>query len=175
MRIAVDIDGTLAQTHEVFLEELERREGVSHELEDLQSWEFENVDFSVEKFHRIARENWRKRDIPLTEQDIPEHLRALREHASRIDVVTARDDIPKSELRDWLNSKNVPFDSLKVSNEKTSMKYDYLIDDSPNYLRSEMKVLLYHRPYNRHAELGGKDKRLRSFSKIVKHMESLQN
>jgi 5'(3')-deoxyribonucleotidase len=172
MRIAVDLDGTLAQTHEVFLEELERREGVSHSLEDIRSWYFENVDFSTDTFHEIARENWTEKDIPLTDTEIPEHLSKLRKNHD-VDVVTARNDVPENELKSWLRKKEVPFDSFKVDKEKTHLGYDYLIDDSPTYIGNGIKILLYHRPYNSRTELGEKDRRVRNFSEIRKHVEKI--
>ncbi|MFB6241364.1 MAG: hypothetical protein ABEJ36_00995 [Candidatus Nanosalina sp.] len=172
MRIAVDLDGTLAQTHEVFLEELEKREGISHSLEDITSWYFENVDFSLDTFHEIARENWKKKDIPLTDDSIPEHLNELKKR-HRVDVVTARDDIPGKELKNWLERKKVPFDSFKVDKEKTHLDYDFLIDDSPTYIGNGMKILLYHRPYNSRTELGEKDRRVRNFSEVRKHVEKI--
>jgi 5'(3')-deoxyribonucleotidase len=172
MRIAVDLDGTLAQTHEVFLEELEKQEGISHALEDIKSYWFEDVEFSTDQFHRIARENWKNRDIPLTDEEIPEHLKRIRENHT-VDIVTARDDIRKEKLRDWLKDKGVKFDSFHVDNEKTHLDYDYLIDDSPKYLGNGMKILLYHRPYNAAAELGEHDRRVKNFSQVRKHVEEI--
>ncbi|MFB6215701.1 MAG: hypothetical protein ABEJ72_01850 [Candidatus Aenigmatarchaeota archaeon] len=172
MRIAVDLDGTLAQTHEVFLEELEKREGISHSLEDITSWYFENVNFSTDIFHEIARDNWKNRDIPLTDDSIPEHLKELKKR-HQVDVVTARGDVPERELKNWLERKKVPFDSFKVDKEKTHLDYDFLIDDSPTYIGNGMKILLYHRPYNSRTELGEKDRRVRNFSEVRKHVEKI--
>jgi 5'(3')-deoxyribonucleotidase len=172
MRIAVDLDGTLAQTHEVFLEELEKRHGVSHSLGDIRSWYFENVDFSTDTFHSIARENWRKKDIPLTDEEIPEHLEELRKRHT-VDVVTARDDVPGEELKNWLENKKVPFDSFKVDKEKTHLDYDFLVDDSPTYIGNGMKILLYHRPYNSRTELREKDERVEDFSEVRRHVEKI--
>lgn len=172
MKIAVDLDGTLAQTHEVFLEELEKREGTSYRLEDIRSWYFENVDFTVEQFHEIARKSWKTRDMPLTDKEIPENLSAIRENHT-VDIVTARDDIPREELKRWLERKEVPFDKFRVDKEKTHLDYNMLIDDSPTYIGDGMKILLYHRPYNQKTQLGEKDRRVKSFREIREHIEEI--
>ena len=170
MRIAVDLDGTLAETQKTVLKELRKEEQSSHSLEDVETYHFEKADFSLETFHETARRVWKNKNIPLTNKNIPKHLNQLHEN-HRIDIVTARGDIPKKDLKKWLGDKNIKFDGFKVDKEKTHLNYDYLIDDSPEYIGDDMKVLLHDRPYNRHAEVGDTDKRIEGFKEIKQHIK----
>ena len=170
MRIAVDLDGTLADIHTVFLEELEKQEGITHRFEDLETYYFDEAPFSVEKFHEIAKHNWKNREIPLTDPSLPEELNKLSEN-HRVDIVTARGDVEKSVLKNWLTEKGVKFDSFIVDGTKTHLEYDVLIDDSPKYIGNGMKILLYDRPYNRNTETGENSWRVKNFSEIREHIE----
>lgn len=172
MRIAVDLDGTLAETQRTVLKELRKQEEVSDRLEDLESYYFEKADFSLETFHETARKIWENKDMPLTQEDIPEHLNQIQERHT-VEIVTARGDIPQKDLKNWLRNKGIKFDSFQVDKKKTHLDYDFLVDDSPKYLGGEMKILLYHRPYNRNAETGSKDKRVKDFSQVRKHVEDI--
>ena len=170
MRIAIDLDGTLADIHKVFLEELEKQEDIVHSFEDLENYYFDEAPFSLKKFHRLARENWKNREIPLTDKEIPTHLEKLSQ-SHRVDIVTARDDVDRKILRNWLNRKNVKFQDLVVDKEKTHLNYDVLIDDSPSYIGDGMKILLYDRPYNEEAETGENSRRVEDFSEAREHIE----
>jgi len=165
MKIAVDLDGTLAEIHTVFLKELEKREGISHRFEDLETYYFDEAPFSVEKFHKLARYNWKNREISLTEPSLPEELNRISEN-HRVDIVTARGDVEEKFLRSWLESKGIEFDSFIVDRIKTNLDYDVLIDDSPKYIGKGMNVFLYDRPYNRNAETGKNSWRVKNFSEI---------
>ncbi len=170
MRIAVDLDGTLADIHTVFLEELEKQEGIKHRFEDLNSYYFDEAPFSVEKFHELARKNWKNREIPLTDEKIPGELEKLSENHT-VDIVTARGDVEPEVLKNWLKEKGVKFDSFIVDGTKTHMDYDVLIDDSPKYIGNGMKILLFDRPYNMNAKIGENSLRVKNFSEIREHIE----
>lgn len=172
MRIALDLDGTLADIHSVFLDELEKREGIKYSFEDLETYYFEKAPFSVQRFHEIARYNWRNRKIPLTEPSIPEKLEKLARE-NRIDIVTARNDVKPEILENWLKSKDITYDSFVIDREKTHLDYDLLIDDSPTYLGEGMKMLLYSRPYNRRVTPSGKDRRVKNFGQVHRHVQKI--
>ncbi len=169
MKIALDLDGTLADTHLEFIKEYNRRNNTSFKLQDLQTYYFENAPFEVKEFHQIARENWRSKNIPLTDSSLPKHLQEIaKQH--ELDIVTARGDIKKKKLKVWAENKNIPFDSFIVDKKKTHLNYDILVDDSPQYLHEGMKVLLYHRPYNRNTEIRGNSMRVKNFGQIKEHV-----
>ncbi len=169
MKIALDLDGTLADIQTVFIREYNRQKGTSLKLEHFDTYHFEKAPFELEEFHQIARENWKSKDIPLTDSSLPSHLKEIAEYHT-LDIVTARDDIKKEKLIEWLKSKNVPFESFIVDKKKTRLDYDILIDDCPKYLGDGMKVLLYHRCYNQNAELPDNSSRVRDFEQVKKHI-----
>lgn len=169
MRIALDLDGTLADTHLEFIKVYNKRKEASLKLEDFHTYHLENAPFSLETFHEISRENWKTRNIPLTESSIPRQLRDIAEEHT-IDIVTARGDVEKEKLAGWARDKGIPFESFIVDTEKTHLDYEILIDDCPHYMGEEMNVLLYHRPYNRKANLKGCSKRVQTFKQVKKHV-----
>lgn len=170
MRIAVDLDGTLADIHTVFLEELERTEGIKHSFEDLETYYFEKSPFTTEKFHEIARKNWNNQSIPLTDSSLPNELNRLAQDHT-VDIVTARGDVNQEKLKNWLVSKGIDFDSFIVDKAKTDLEYDVLIDDCPKYSEKGMNLLLYDRPYNRNAEESENTWRVKNFKEIRTHIE----
>lgn len=170
MRIAVDLDGTLADIHSVFLEELEKQDGINYNFDQVESYYFEKAPFSVEKFHKIARKNWKNREIPVTDSSLPEDLNKLFDN-HRVDIVTARGDVNTKILRNWLEKKDIKFNNFVVDQEKTDLGYDVLIDDSPRYIGNGMKILLYDRPYNRNVKTGKNSLRVKSFSEIRRYIE----
>lgn len=169
MKIAIDLDGTLADTHSEFIREYNRRKDVSISLKDFKTYYFEKAPFTVQQFHDIARENWKTKEIPLTDENIPSHLNKIAKN-HELDIVTARSDIKKERLIRWAESKDIPFNSFIVDKRKTHLDYDMLIDDCPEYIGQGMKILLYHRHYNRNATLSDNSVRVRNFEEIKKHI-----
>lgn len=169
MRIAIDLDGTLADTRREFIREYNRRKNSSISLKDFQTYYFEDAPFTLKQFHNIARENWKTKNIPLTDEKLPDHLKKIAKH-HEIDIVTARSDIKKRKLIEWAETKEIPFNSFIVDKRKTHLDYDMLIDDCPEYIGQGMKILLYHRHYNRNATLSDNSLRVKDFEQVREHI-----
>lgn len=169
MRIAVDLDGVIAETHGAVVEEINQEEDSDHRLEDIRDYHMETTPFTFQKFKKVARKLWRNHEISLTSDKVPQHLERIGEK-HHLDIVTARHDVEKKILEEWAEKQNLPHNSLIVDDKKTQRDYDLLIDDCPRYVGRGMNLLFYHRPYNDQVSLGELEKRIRNFEQVKKHV-----
>lgn len=151
MKIALDIDGVLADIHTAVFEYL----GLPYTFKDIKKWDFFN-DFDGldrEKFWEAYRYLWGRRWdlIKLVDVDCVEVLRRISKY-HRIDVVTCRDEDLLKGTCVWLALKRIPYEDfilLPRDGDKTKLKeYDVFIDDNPNMARDK-RLILFSRPWNR--------------------------
>jgi uncharacterized HAD superfamily protein len=152
MKIAVDVDGVLADIHTAIFKYL----GMPYTYRDVKRWDFFN-DFdglNATVFWDTYRKLWSQRWdlIPLVDVDCVEVLRDLSKR-HRIDVVTCRDmDLVRGTCI-WLALKRIPYEDFVVlprDGDKTRLdKYDLFIDDNPAMVKDRNRLILFSRPWNR--------------------------
>jgi len=159
MRIAVDLDGVLADTIVSVSNILNERRGGSFTSESFVRWRsWEVAGISRDEFLRTLDEAWFSwESIPPTEKNLDAKVGKLAEFGI-VDIVTGRSLVTVVHANSWLKRYRIPFDSfVRTSNStkaKLSLDYDLYIDDSPelmNLLASRLygSGVLYLRPWNR--------------------------
>jgi 5'(3')-deoxyribonucleotidase len=166
-KIAVDIDGVLADIHTAVF----RRLGLNLRAEDIRVWDFfEELGLERRVFWDAYRELWSRdyRSIPLIEESAPQTIAALRERYV-VDIVSCRPTDTWAGTAEWLRWRGIGYDDLRLlppKAEKTELReYIFFVDDNPNMaLRDRGRVIIYDRPWNRGIE---GVRRIRSLMELI--------
>ncbi|MFN4336823.1 MAG: 5' nucleotidase, NT5C type [Candidatus Nitrosocaldus sp.] len=160
MRIAVDVDGVLADIISVWLNYYNERNRSSLSKEQIQRWDFwKSIGYSAERFYAELATCWKEwLRVPVIENDIANSIAVLR-RLGRVDIVSAQ--MAKDYVKRWLEYNKIVYDdyvSVARGADKADLEYDAFIDDSPlnaERISSMGKfVLLYDQPWNRHLSDG---------------------
>lgn len=155
MKIALDVDGVLADVMESWLAHNNRvRRALSKQ--DITDWDFWKK-FRIDRFvfyDELSR-CWRDwGSIPPTEQNLSHTTKGLSALA-RVDIVTAREKSTDQYVKSWLDLHGIAYDryvSVVDGPMKAKLDYDVFIDDSPlnasSFLQNGKTVLLYSQPWN---------------------------
>lgn len=158
LRIAVDLDGVLAESMVVWCERANREFGTKYKLEDLNSWSWwRKSPISKEDFYRILDDSWQDwKNIPPTESLIASKVSRIGKFG-QLDVVTGRSKNTAEAARNWIDDQKIPYNRfVRVEGwrEKADLNYDVFIDDAPDLMpllsrRLVPWAILYERPWNR--------------------------
>jgi 5'(3')-deoxyribonucleotidase len=162
LKIAVDLDGVLAEAMVVWCDLYNQRYGGALELEDIRAWDvWKFIKVTRDQFLRLLDDAWLDWEkMPPTEQDIGEQVKLLHESGT-VDIVTGRSPRTVSQAKEWLKAHAIPYDRF-VRTESTLAKinlaYDVFIDDSPKLMeliasKSTALGILYTRPWNRDTQM----------------------
>lgn len=154
MKIALDIESTIADVVSAFQEEYEERHGETP-MENT-TWEFENVGYDASTFFELTQSRWKHHhlDIPPTEEDVTISTRKIYEQADTVDLVTGRQGA-EDHMKEWAEFYDIWYDDFKSvdsQEEKLEMDYDVLIDDSPKHIEAldeDQYLFFYTMPYNK--------------------------
>lgn len=155
MRIAVDVDGVLADIMSVWLDYYNRRHGSSLSKEQIERWDFwKSIGYTAERFYEELAICWREwHRVPVMENGIAESMALLRK-LGKVDIVSAQ--MAREHVRRWLEHNRILYDdyvSVARGVDKADLEYDVFIDDSPANAESIASmgrlVLLYDQPWNR--------------------------
>lgn len=155
MRVALDLDSTLAATLPTTFDLLE----TDHTYEDVTSWSWGTDKFGTARFLNAVWHAWtiRPESIAPMEDGIRASVALISNRASQVDVVTKHPDgmlgVDDGKKR-WLDKFNIPFDNyVSTSDSKLNLDYDVYIDDNPELAQqvadTDATVLLRDHPYNR--------------------------
>jgi uncharacterized HAD superfamily protein len=161
MRIAVDLDGVLADTMVTFCQILNEHRSTPLAVESFVRWRaWEIAGITKDEFFRTLDEAWFSWEaIPPTEEDLAAKVERLTEFG-KVDIVTGRSPATVPYANSWLRKHQIPFDSFVRTRNSTSGKldlnYDMYIDDSAELMallasRLHGSGILYLRPWNRNA------------------------
>ena len=158
LKIAVDLDGVLAESMLVWCERANKEFGTRLKMDDLDSWSsWKKFSISKDDFYRILDESWDEwQEIPPTEPEIAEKVARIEKFGS-LDIVTGRSKRTVEAARSWVGSQKVQYRSfVRVLGwrDKILLDYDVYIDDAPDLMplisRSPRAWgVLYDRPWNR--------------------------
>jgi 5'(3')-deoxyribonucleotidase len=158
LRIAVDLDGVLAETMTRWCEKANEEFGTRLKLDDLDSWaSWVKLGVSKDKFYRLLDEAWDDWErVPPTEPGIAEKVARVQAYGE-VDIVTGRSRRTVEGARNWLSHYKVPFGRfVRVPGvkDKIFLDYDVYIDDAPDLMHlisknPVMHGILYERPWNR--------------------------
>ena len=183
MRIAVDLDGVLAETMEAWCKRANEFLGTSFKLADLDTWaSWRKLGISREQFFQFLDEAWDDwKSIPPTEPRLAEKVRKIA-RTGRIDVVTGRSKESVSAAKSWLAEHKILYERfVRVPGwkDKIFLNYDVYIDDAPELMplisrNPRMWGILYSRPWNRTVPELRQVFRVESWTEISKLLEQIQ-
>jgi 5'(3')-deoxyribonucleotidase len=158
LKIAVDLDGVLAESMLVWCQRANKEFGIRVKMEDLDGWSsWKKFSISKDDFYRILDESWDDwREIPPTEPDIAEKVARI-EKLGEIDIVTGRSKRTVEAARSWVDNQKVRyrrFVRVLGWRDKILLGYDVYIDDAPDLMplishSPRAWGVLYERPWNR--------------------------
>jgi uncharacterized HAD superfamily protein len=158
LKIAVDLDGVLAESMLVWCERANKEFGTRLSMEDLDSWSsWKKFPISKDDFYRILDESWDEwQKIPPTELEIAEKVARI-EKFGNLDIVTGRSKRTVEAARCWVDNQNIRYRNfVRVLGwrDKIFLDYDVYVDDAPDLMplishSPRAWGVLYHRPWNR--------------------------
>ena len=158
MKIAVDLDGVLAESMLVWCDLVNKEFGLRVKLEDLDSWaSWTKLSISKDDFYRILDESWENwEEIPSTEPGISEKVEKIQTFGD-IDIVTGRSRRTVDAAKNWVHAHKIGyghFVSVAGWRDKVVLDYDVYIDDAPDLMPLVSNIplrwaILYDRPWNR--------------------------
>ena len=170
LKIGLDIDGTLAYSHDVILDAYNAIKGSSFSKQDIRGWGDPNESLmTTEEFdmlHGLSwKENWRS-ILPSVSQ---EHLERLSNVCS-IEILTGIPPQLRDSVKSWLrmNFPEMEFEIMHSQlTEKPFLGYDILFDDANPVADSFMtnnrkgeRLYLMEQPWNRECGYETKDSRI---------------
>lgn len=156
MKIALDFDGTLAYTQDLWVHEFNKQHPSKKAINsDVKSWGFFDKDpfnITTEEAFEIFDFCWRHWELmkPLeVDQGLKiEELKKL----GKVHIVTSIIK-NKESIKKWLTEHEIQVDDTVFDQEKWKLGYDIYIDDSPIVAKEVDKVgkicLLYDQLWNR--------------------------
>jgi uncharacterized HAD superfamily protein len=158
LRIAVDLDGVLAETMESWCKRANQCLGTSFKLDDLDTWaSWRKLGITREQFFQFLDEAWDDwESIPPTELRLAQKVQKI-SRLGQIDVVTGRSKESVNAAKKWLAEHRIPYERfVRVPGwkDKIFLNYDVYIDDAPELMplisrNPLMWGILYSRPWNR--------------------------
>ncbi len=157
MKIALDVDGVLADIIFVWLDEYNKTHKKSVTKDDIMQWDFwKELGYDKYMFYEDLSNCWsRWIEVPLMEQGIANSVEKLHS-VGIVDIVTARDTASTKYVKQWLAHNEIKYNdyvAVMRGRDKADLDYDVFIDDSPhNVVRIASKgknALLYDQPWNK--------------------------
>ena len=160
MRIAVDLDGVLADTMVTFCAILNKRHSTRFTVDSFIQWNaWDIAQITKREFFQTLNEAWFDwENIPPVEENIGEKVRRIHK-LGRMDIVTGRSLETVQSAKAWLEKMQVDYDEFvrtASTNEKAFLSYDVFIDDAPDLMATISSSvtaygILYTQPWNRNA------------------------
>ena len=157
LRVAVDVDGVLAETMEAWTKTFNKLHGTRFKLKDIDSWaSWIKFGITKDEFYRILDGTWENwLDIPPTEPDLAAKVQRAERHGV-LDIVTGRSESTVLAVKQWLKNQGIKYNRfVRVPGwrYKIALGYDVYIDDAPEMMpmisRSPSVFgILYQRPWN---------------------------
>ncbi len=159
LRVAVDVDGVLAETMEAWIKTFNKLHNTRFKLKDIDSWaSWIKFGITKDEFYRILDGTWENWiDIPPTEPDLAAKVQRA-ERYGVLDIVTGRSQRTVAAVKLWLKNQEIKFNRfVRVPGwrYKIPLGYDVYIDDAPELMPMIPRTpdsfgILYQRPWNMH-------------------------
>lgn len=179
--ILIDIDGVLAETHQLWLDKINERYNRNHTIDECTNWSFHiplNLDESIYKY-------WDEPGHFENANLVPEALHGLESlwfnhNCYILGAASYQTDAIVQKWR-WLN-RHFPFikkENVVFAKDKSVVHGDYLIDDSvENVVRfvnrnnvPHREALLFNRPWNLdYSEDSSRVHRVSGWKEILSHL-----
>jgi uncharacterized HAD superfamily protein len=158
LRIALDLDGVLADLHSVLLEKFSRIAKRRITVDMISQWDAaDKISPGLTASYESAWEEYNPEEITTYEQNVGILVDQIHKTAP-IDIVTAHAETSRRGIGRWLELHHVPFDKLVLVGKgngahklSIASNSDVFIDDNPNLAEnapSNILVFLYSQPWN---------------------------
>lgn len=183
-RIAVDLDGVLANTMATFCEILNKRYSTQFTVYSFDRWNvWEIAQIPRTEVLQIFDEAWFDwKTIPAVEDKIGEKISNIRAYG-RVDIVTGRSQRTVQSAKAWLKEHDVSYDRFvrtAGTDAKAKLNYDVFIDDSAELMSVIASALdrhgvLYSQPWNRNMASMPRIFRVDSWSQVPGILETISS
>jgi len=181
VKIALDVDGVLADTIRSWLRLCNKRFGMNLTYDQIDHWNFwKDVGINQEDFEGLFNEAWYNwRVLPPTEDKLAAKVELLK-NIGKVDIVTGRTLDTMRYVEKWLAMQSINCNKIVVvepDKTKGHLDYDIFIDDSPlNAIdaaeRGKM-ALVYDQPWNSHLDQRDNLFRIRDLSEAASRIRSM--
>ena len=181
-RVAVDIDGTLADVMPIWVKVYNEEYSKKLDYRSIKKWAFwSDLGISTREFFRIFSKAWsRWEEIKPMEENVAEKMKILHQ-LCLVDVVTGRTEDTLGYVKKWLEKHKISFNRFVAVSSwkyKLHLPYEFYIDDSPDLARLAERrkkiVLLYNQPWNTEIKEGAWVKRINNLSEAIEFLSSTQ-
>lgn len=153
MRVALDAESVLADPNEAVARATDRL--TLDQIE--QTWFSDSEESNVYQIYMgVSDAVWRHNPhvIECEEPNITEHVDALYDSSSELDIVTHRQHVDE-QVRWWLSEHDITYDKfVSCDVPKNELGYDCYIDDNPT-LCGDCRLFLRDQPWNRQIDEDG--------------------
>ncbi len=183
LRIAVDLDGVLAETMTAWCRKANEQLGTNLKLDDLDTWaSWKKFGITRDQFFRLLNEAWDSwEQVPPTEPNIASKVAKIQPFGT-LDIVTGRSKQTVEGAKNWLAHYKIPYERfVRVEGwkDKVYLNYDVYIDDAPELMplishNPVMSGILYERPWDRDVPDMPKVYKAESWSQVPALLEKIQ-
>jgi uncharacterized HAD superfamily protein len=173
LRIAIDVDGVLANQIDYLLPLIETKYGLKLKYCDIVKWDMEIADTNIKDIIENRQINDDEYIMTMKVIDKAKSYIDILSRKNLIIILTARDTSLDQSTKSWLKGNNIKFDHYinKKSKSKDYYSYDVLIDDYhgnfKNFTDSDNKLLiLYDQPWNREFQVPTYIKRAKCWKEV---------
>ena len=175
MKIAIDLDGVLADASRIWMRLLNERFDISVNKTDVSQWDFwKKIGISKQEFEGVFDDAWKEWQlIEETESGLQQKIKKIKEFG-KTDLVTARNKKTMDDVMRWLEMSKIVFDDIVVVDEqylKGYLDYDIFVDDSPIQITEianlDKVALVYDQPWNNHIIGRNNLIRVKNFSDVI--------
>lgn len=183
LKIALDVDGVLADTIRSWLKLCNERFGLNLLYEQIDHWNFwKDVGITQQDFEKLFNEAWSDwKSMPPTEDKLSAKVEFLKGFGE-VDIVTGRSLDTMGYVKRWLNMHRIKSNRIVLvepDEAKGSLDYDVFIDDSPlnavDAAERGKTALIYDQPWNRHVGQRENLLRVKSLSEASSMIRSMFN
>lgn len=177
MRIALDVDGVLADVIESWLI-FNNKKRTRISKDDVKTWNFWK-DFQINRydFYEELSSCWKNwTSIPPTEKNLSSISKNL-SNLGLVDIVTARERSTDTFVKNWLKFHGIVYEnyvSVITGPMKADLDYDVFIDDSPlnvmKFLKNNKNIFLYSQPWNQNID-NKNIKRIFQLSEVIEQLQ----
>lgn len=165
-RVALDLDGVLADLHSVVLPELSARLGKPVYVSDIDNWLAIVKKFGVKEedgwdWYGNAWVNHTTDQVQPTQRNLSDVTRKMN-YMALVDIVSAHNEASREAIIAWLKLHHIVYNSLVLTdkNRKTEVTdYDIYIDDYYKTLRrvgeAGKLAICYNQPWNMKEDVNG--------------------
>jgi len=162
VKITFDVDNVLADSMTCWCRKATKHLGRVVTKDEIKSHKIVgSISMSPPEIFKLQDEVWTEwRDLPTTEEDLPQKLGLLKKSGFHVVIATSRPLRSINWVKKWLAWQKIPYDEFFAFGpyrSKTEIGTDALVDDAPDQIREFVRIgktgFLYIQPWNRNVKM----------------------